>query len=173
MAYPMKARHPIMDKVLIIDFEASGLHGDSYPTEIAWIDPINDEKATSYLIRPATNWLNTKWCAKAEELTGISQKMLYKKGKLPKHVAIAALEALSKADVILSDAPEWDSEWMRVLLHAAGVNDAIVPFSELHGFIRREFDKDIHFEDESAHRAGKDVEQMAAAFNLASFYSKR
>jgi hypothetical protein len=162
-----------MDKVLIIDFEASGLHGDSYPTEIAWIDPVRDEKTTSFLIKPTTNWLSTKWCTKAEEMTGISQKMLREEGKPPILVAKAALEALSKADVILSDAPDWDTEWMKVLFHAAGINISIVPFSEFHNFIRREFDKDVHFEDEAAHRAGKDVEQMAAAFNLASYSFKR
>jgi hypothetical protein len=58
---------------------------------------------------------------------------------------------------------------MMVLLEAAWRDVDVPIFSEFHNFIRREFDKDIHFEGEAVHRAGKDVEQLAAAFNLAAY----
>jgi DNA polymerase III epsilon subunit-like protein len=159
------------NKIIIIDFEASGLHSDSYPTEIAWIDPVLDEKATSYLIKPSQKWLDSRWDYKAEKITGISQKMIISNGSPLNEVAEKIQEVLSQADVILTDAPDLDRNWLMVLLEAARMDVPVPSFTELHSFIRTEFDKDIYFEGEATHRAGKDVELMAAAFNLAAYRS--
>jgi hypothetical protein len=157
------------NKIIIIDFEASGLHSDSYPTEIAWIDPVLDEKATSYLIKPSKKWLDSRWDYQAEKITGISQKMIVSNGSPIRDVAQKTQAVLSQADVILSDAPDWDRNWLMALLEAARMDIPIPSFTELHSFIRTEFDRDIYFEGEATHRAGKDVEQMAAAFNMAAY----
>jgi hypothetical protein len=94
-------RPPIMKNILIIDFEASGLHSDSYPTEIAWMDPVQDDKATSYLIKPTRDWLDSRWDPQAQELTGISQKMIIEHGMPFIDVAKIAEKVIAKADIIL------------------------------------------------------------------------
>ena len=161
-------RPPIMERILIIDFEASGLHTDSYPTEIAWMDPVHDEEATSFLIRPSDRWLKSHWDHYAESLTGITKKMIIEEGQPIQDVAAMVKKAMDDADIILSDAPEWDWEWMWTLFKAAGIEAPIPTFTAFNSFLKREYDKDIAFEEDSAHRADKDVEQLAKAFKLAT-----
>ena len=154
-------------KVIIIDIEASGLHSGSYPTEIAWIDPMNDDKVTSYLIQPTRRWLDRKWDYHAQAITGISQKMIVNDGMPLREVAKLVKEMISQSDYILSDAPEFDRDWTMELFESAFMDYPVREFTEFHQFIRGEFGKTILLDGESVHRAGKDVERMASAFNTA------
>ena len=164
---PMIVRQPITDGILLIDFEANGLSEETFPTEVAWIDPLEGEKATSFLIQPAPRWAKMRWDLNAQQITGITREMVLKKGVPPTDAATAARRAMDGACVILSDAPEWDRNWMKMLFDAAGLKVQVPPFSDFHDFVRREFDRDILFDGESMHRAGKDVERLAAAIQLA------
>ena len=163
----LNKRKPITDGILIIDFEASGLHSESYPTEIAWMDPVRDEKATSFLIRPSVKWLNTHWDPEAEAMTSISKTMIVKEGHPIQEVAKNAMEAMTNASVILTDAPEWDRNWMQGLIDAAWQEFQIPPFMEFQEFLWREFDSGVPLKGKRKHRAGLDVEQMAVAIKTA------
>jgi hypothetical protein len=101
---------------VFMDFEASGLTGDSYPIEIAWVFE-DGSGGESHLIRPAPGW--TAWTSSAEETHGISRERLEAEGEPAADVARRAVEALSGHDLYAS-APEWDGKWLSDLLEAGG-----------------------------------------------------
>jgi len=100
----------------IIDIEASGLHIDSYPIEIAVsISGIYG----SWLIKPCTQW--THWSESAEAIHGISREQLFEEGEEIQAVTNTLGQSLEAANgIIYSDAPEWDEDWLKTLYHAAG-----------------------------------------------------
>lgn len=95
----------------IVDIEASGLHFDSYPIEIAVL--VNGLLHV-WLIKPESSW--THWCNKAEALHGISRGKLKEEG-VPASVVVDELtDVLSDASgVIYSDADRWDEDWLSTL----------------------------------------------------------
>lgn len=100
----------------IIDIEASGLHFDSYPIEIAIFV---GGKYYSWLIKPEENW--TYWCEKAEAVHGISRSLLIKEGLSASVVVEEISEILNNASgVIYSDADHWDEDWLSTLFYACG-----------------------------------------------------
>ncbi|MBF0261208.1 MAG: hypothetical protein HQL97_05115 [Magnetococcales bacterium] len=159
---------PPVEGILIIDLEASGLHSNSYPTEIAWMDPIKDEKVTSYLIQPSQCWLETFWDPKAEAITGITRSMIIHDGCPIQDIAQFTIEAMRNAPLILTDAPGRDAQWMRVLLEAAKVAYKPPPFMEYQEFMWRWFNSGVLLKGKRIHRAGQDVERMATAFKIAA-----
>ena len=74
----------------IIDIEASGFGGTSYPIEIG-IVLSSGEKYCS-LIKPELNW--THWSEEAEHVHHISKEILQQRGKPALQVAIAINEFL-------------------------------------------------------------------------------
>ena len=104
-----------MNDIAIIDLEASGLHFDSYPIEVA----VRVKGVTkSWLIRPEPNW--THWCKTAESLHGITRAELVANGLPPLQVAQELNNVLSQTDgLIYSDAAQWDSDWINTLYHSA------------------------------------------------------
>jgi len=104
-----------MNDIAIIDLEASGLHFDSYPIEVA----VRVKDITkSWLIRPETNW--THWCKTAESLHGITRNELIANGLTTLQVAKELNDFLSQTDgLIYSDAAQWDSDWINTLYHSA------------------------------------------------------
>ncbi|MET0379714.1 MAG: hypothetical protein ABW049_12050, partial [Spongiibacteraceae bacterium] len=56
----------------ILDFEASGLGGGTYPIEVGYV--LGDGRSACYLIRPEPDWQG--WSADAEKLHGISRALL-------------------------------------------------------------------------------------------------
>ena len=155
-------------KIKIIDIEASGLHIDSYPIEIA-IHLGN--RVVSWLIKPLKSWRH--WCAEAESLHGITRGFLNEKGEHPKQVALQINEVLKESDGILySDAKYWDTNWFNVLFEDT--------LTDTHCNIKSIFDL---FENQQAdilkstldqlsksgkykiHRAGEDVKMIKEAFD--------
>ncbi len=105
-----------MKDIAIIDIEASGLHFDSYPIEVA--ARVNGE-IKSWLIRPEPNW--TYWCNTAESMHEISRDELFSSGLSALTVAQELNTFLSQTDgLVYSDAVNWDSDWIHTLFHAAG-----------------------------------------------------
>lgn len=104
-----------MNELAIIDIEASGLHFDSYPIEVAVL--VNG-KTKSWLIRPEPSW--TYWCNTAESLHGISQAELASSGLPASQVAGELNSFISQTSgLIYSDAAQWDKDWINTLYHAA------------------------------------------------------
>ncbi|MBF0420060.1 MAG: hypothetical protein HQL78_07830 [Magnetococcales bacterium] len=159
--------------VLIVDLEASGLHDDSYPTEVGWINPIVDGEPTSFLIKPSERWLKTKWDKEAEKLTGITRELLINEGHSIHDVAINLKRILDSSEVILSDAPEWDRHWMQVLFNTSRLGFIAAPLTEFHSFVKKEFDINVYLVEENAHRAGNDVKRMATSFNVARMLARK
>lgn len=105
----------------IIDIEASGLHFDSYPIEIAVL--VNGKYHT-WLIKPDVSW--TYWCEKAEALHCIPQSLLFEEGLSVSTVAEELSEIISSTDsMIYSDADRWDEDWLATLFYASGRNPTI------------------------------------------------
>lgn len=103
-----------MKEIGIIDIEASGLHFDSYPIEVAV--RLRGE-CRSWLIKPEPGW--QYWCSTAESMHGISREELLQDG-LPAIEVVNQLNAfLTESDVVLySDAHRWDSDWIDTLYYA-------------------------------------------------------
>ncbi|MBF0261211.1 MAG: hypothetical protein HQL97_05130 [Magnetococcales bacterium] len=146
--------------ILVVDIEASGLHDGGYPTEIAWMDPIRDQAATSFLIRPSERWLQGKWDFKAERLTGITREMLIKEGVSLYEVAARFKERMVTADLILTDAPEWDRHWVEALFREAWVSFELPAFYDLHAYVQEHFGAVMRLQPQPLHRAGDDVERL-------------
>lgn len=105
----------------LIDIEASGLHCESYPIEIAV--HVNG-KLSAWLIRPQPGW--THWDPDAEALHGLSYEQLMREGKSAGFVASELNRILSGVhNVVHSDAASWDSEWLNTLYMSTGVKQAI------------------------------------------------
>ncbi len=101
---------------VFMDIEASGLTGDSYPIEIAWVFE-DGSGAESHLIQPAPGW--TAWTESAEQAHGIKRATLLARGEPVDAVARRAVAALSGNDLYASS-PEWDGKWLSDLLEAGG-----------------------------------------------------
>jgi len=107
-----------MEKILLpcfIDCEASSLDADSYPTEIGWSLP--DGEIKSILINPYSQEDWTDWDFHAQQLTGISRKLLREEGHHPFDVA-TTLNADLKGITVYSDAVDFDGRWCRKLFEA-------------------------------------------------------
>ncbi|WP_020408710.1 hypothetical protein [Hahella ganghwensis] len=152
----------------IIDIEASGLHFDSYPIEVAVL--VNG-KTKSWLIKPEPGWVY--WCDIAESIHGITREMLHKEG-LPAIQVARELSAFMNEtkEPLYSDAVRWDSDWVDTLYLAA--NDVrrfhmASIYKLLRGSQKFAFDEQIAILAESGkyrrHRAEEDVRMIHEAFN--------
>jgi len=113
-----------MRDIQLIDVEASGLHFDSYPIEVAIL---STERPQSWLIAPQPTWIH--WDPNAEALHGISRETLRAEGLSCTAVAARLSAAIRGGDrVLYSDAAEWDWDWMQTLYMAA---HAVLDFSIL------------------------------------------
>lgn len=151
----------------IIDIEASGLHFDSYPIEVAV--RLRGE-CKSWLIKPEPGW--KYWCATAESMHGISREELLRDG-LPAVEVVKQLNAfLAEPDAILySDAHRWDGDWIDTLYYAVKVDKPFFVNSiyDVMGNDKADqFDKYFAQLAESGkyqhHRAADDVEMIYEAY---------
>jgi len=96
-----------------LDIEASGLHPESYPIEIA---VIGSEFELCHLIRPFPAW--SYWDSNAEDLHGISREMLAEEGVDPAWLCQVLNERLA-GNTLWSDS-NFDAWWMETLFEACG-----------------------------------------------------
>lgn len=104
-----------MDRYFI-DFEASGIHPDSYPIEIGICGPGFEFEA---LIKPVYYW--THWSHDAEDMHGISRVMIESDGIEPPRIC-QALNERFEGQVLWSDS-NFDALWMNILFEAAGMQE--------------------------------------------------
>ncbi len=105
--------------MIIFDIEASGLHQESYPIEIAWQDSNDRNNFDSFLIIPANSW--THWDDYAEtEIHHISRDSVVEQG-ISIEDACLRLNRSLVGETIYSDAVEYDRRWMMKLFDEAGV----------------------------------------------------
>ena len=104
-----------MTSPIFIDIEASGLHFDSYPIEVA---VLVEGKMHTWLIQPEPGW--TYWAEQAEALHGLSRTFLQTHGLPAREVARQLNRVLADTNgVVYSDACAWDEDWINTLFHAA------------------------------------------------------
>ena len=160
-----------MKEIAIIDIEASGLHFDSYPIEVAVL--VRGE-CKSWLIKPELKW--QYWCETAESLHGIKRSLLEEEGLPVFEVAQQLNDFLSESDTVLySDAHRWDDDWTDTLYFAAKVERRFY-IDSIYGLIdddkKQAFDSHKALLAESGrfqhHRAADDVRMINEAFLHAS-----
>lgn len=105
-----------MDRIAIVDFEASCLpeDGESYPIEVALVQV--GGPARSWLIRPADRWRYWDWSDDAEKLHGISRDLLIRKGVPPQQV-LAELAQAAQGCRVFADS-DLDAYWLETLAQA-------------------------------------------------------
>jgi len=158
-----------MNNIAIIDVEASGLHFDSYPIEIA---VLKGGEVKSWLIKPEPQWIY--WSSTAEGMHGISREQLEREG-LPAITVAQELNAyMSDYDgVVYSDAERWDSDWIDTLyftvkisreFHIGSIFDLLGAVAEVRfESCIKELVASGRF---SHHRAYSDVRMIAEAFAM-------
>jgi len=129
---------------IFLDFEASALH-DSYPIEVGWavlsfdraLDEI-DLALEAHLIRPDPTWLagDFVWSVVAEGLHGISREDLAKQGKSAKWVVKRLTKAIG-GNIVYSDSPTYEQEWLNVLATAAGSWPIPIRLADINFSLRR------------------------------------
>lgn len=159
-----------MNDIAIIDIEASGLHFDSYPIEIAIL---KNGEVRSWLIKPEPSW--NYWCDTAEGLHGISREVLDQEGFSVAEVVQRLDEFLKDFNgALYSDADQWDADWLDTLyfatkqtrpFHIASMYD-LMSANEAQLFKRSKetLSKLDRFQH---HRAASDVKMLQEAFRLA------
>lgn len=107
------------DRPLIIDLEASGFGGMSYPIEVG--TAAQDNSKYCALILPAEEW--THWDESAEKVHRIARDILETYGKPLRDVA-QDLNKLYAGKTLYSDGWVVDKPWLIKLFHAAGLDMA-------------------------------------------------
>jgi hypothetical protein len=103
------------DGPLIIDVEASGFGGASYPIEIGVA--LDDGHKYCALIIPEPDW--THWDPEAERVHRIPRDLLETYGK-PGHDVAETLNELLTSRTVYTDGWVVDKPWLTTLFHAAG-----------------------------------------------------
>lgn len=99
---------------IFVDFEASGIHPESYPIEIGIVGPDFEFEA---LIKPVRYW--THWSHDAQDMHGISRDLIESQGVAPIKLCQQLNERLS-SQVLWSDS-HYDALWVDILFEAAGI----------------------------------------------------
>ncbi len=102
---------------IIIDVEASGFGGNSYPIEVGVA--LDDDTKYCALILPATDW--DHWDNDAEKVHRIARDILETHGKPIQEVA-AHLNQLFAGKTLHTDAWGVDKPWLTTLFYKAGMN---------------------------------------------------
>jgi len=136
-----------------LDFEASGLHPESYPIEIGIC---YGRKSYSALIRPTSYW--TYWSPDAQDIHGITREELEAKGKSVQTIA-EDLNRLFAGQVLWADS-NYDNMWMDALFSAVDIEPKFL-VGNLYGFVPEEEKKSYMFLPEVVvHRALKDARDI-------------
>ena len=105
---------PSANRPLIIDVEASGFGGASYPIEIGLA--LDDGHKYCTLILPEPDW--THWDAEAEKVHRIARDLLETYGR-PGHAVAETLNELLASRTVYTDGWVVDKPWLTTLFHAA------------------------------------------------------
>ncbi len=159
-----------LDKVALIDLEASGLGDRSFPIEVGWA--IGEASPAAFLIKPHESWSLTAWDEGAEQLHGLSFETLQNTGTDPGLVCKKLNDVLA-GRIVYSDAPDWDGFWLYRLHSAAGMRQTFslanfadlmppITLTEKMALVAAANTRAAH-----AHRATEDIRHMQALLALA------
>ncbi|MGV6859075.1 MAG: 3'-5' exonuclease [bacterium] len=102
--------------MITIDVEASGFGRGSYPIEVGVA--MDDFSTHCFLIKPENDW--ERWDESAEAIHNLSRETLEAHGSTALEVARELNELLGGQE-IYSDAWGFDSSWLALLFHQAGI----------------------------------------------------
>jgi len=105
-----------VENPLIIDIEASGFGGTSYPIEVGVA--LEEDRKYCALILPAPDW--THWDSEAEKIHRVARDILETYGKPMREVA-EELNSLLAGRTLYTDGWVVDKPWLTTLFHAAQV----------------------------------------------------
>ena len=109
--------------MIILDVEASGLHDESYPIQVALYDSESGD-SESFYIKPAESWVY--WDEEAQTIHNIPRKLLDDVGiSLDESVKrICDFMAQKNETVMYCDAPDFDGFWLNRLFTEVDYGDA-------------------------------------------------
>lgn len=107
---------PSPERPLVVDVEASGFGGTSYPIEIGIA--LDDGHKYCTLVGPEPGW--THWDAEAEKVHRISRDILETYGRPAREVA-ETLNELLATRTVYTDGWVVDKPWLATLFHASRV----------------------------------------------------
>jgi hypothetical protein len=106
-----------LETPIIIDIEASGFGGTSYPIEVGVA--LDDDTKYCSLILPAPDWEH--WDLDAEKVHRIARHVLQTHGRPVREVA-ASLNELLEGKTLYTDGWVVDKPWLTTLFHKARMN---------------------------------------------------
>lgn len=151
--------------LVALDFEASGLHPDSYPIEIGvarWHGPGTPIAVWSGLIRTTLDWKKRgNWDPESIRFHGIARRSL-EIARTPVEIMEQLNRRCGVGTLAFCDGGEHDLRWMRRLADAAGVAPRLLLGSWGHllsHLSEEERDRAVNHRapHEIAHRAGSDA----------------
>lgn len=173
----------MLKNVICLDFEASGLAATCYPIEVAIVNA-ETQKVNSWLIRPASEWLNYGlWTSSAEEMHGLSLDYVCAQG-VPATEITAQITCACNNSQVLSDNPIYDNKWLNDLYHIAGVESPPIILEDFYTFVRHILSKNnskLVFAEAKAlawmrfpimHRAADDARRNAEILRYLSQYAR-
>ena len=162
-----------VEKIAILDFEASSLSEESWPIEIglSWLEH-GEVRTWSSLIRPAPDWAIDDWSPQSASVHGISLSELM---DAPSATEVAeTLFRVIGGRRLVSDAPEFETRWLDRLLRAAGrpENPSVEDFDGASFAMFDGYALDLLYETverrPAPHRAGPDAARLARGWLRAS-----
>ncbi len=162
-----------VEKIAILDFEASSLSEASWPIEIglSWLEH-GEVRTWSSLIHPAHDWEIDDWSPQSAAVHGISLSELTEAPSTTE-VAETFFKVLGGRRLV-SDAPEFEIRWLDRLLRAAGraENPSIEDFDGTSFAVFEGYALDLVYETierrPAPHRAGPDTARLARGWLKAS-----
>jgi hypothetical protein len=114
---PTAQEKAVTPKIVFLDFEASGLFGETWPIEVGYAASCGDED--DFLLSRQPDWSLEQWDTRSQQIHGISLADLEENGVDPA-TALARLRRVKDA-VVVSDAPDFENFWLGKIAEAAGM----------------------------------------------------
>lgn len=142
----------------ILDFEASSLSDTSYPISAGLVV---SARVYYWIIKPEPDWID--WSLQSQAIHGLKRSFIEEHGIPARQVYTEMIDKLVGYPVIYSDAPEWESLWLRRL---GAFHFRIADIGELIGNKQREgfsseLDKTFASNKLTQHRADHDALAIA------------
>lgn len=159
---------------MVLDVEASALGLRSYPIEVGFaiVEGVSAPIRTwSTLIRPTPDWeRHGIWSRASEALHGIPLEELQRAGRPTSDVCHMLNALLQPAARVVTDAPDYDADWLVRLFDAAGVEQRFY-IGDIERLVIECLTSDEQRQyahllrrSRAPHRAGPDAVRLASAF---------
>lgn len=156
---------------IILDCEASGLHLDSYPIEIAWKHHKNSGWCDEFLIEPHPTW--NYWSEASAKIHNIRWEELKEAGISIGAASVRLNLNLSQFEKVYVTSVQYDTFWLDKLFETAKIKRKFRVLDVMELTLVEGFDYDSFFGvfmEPTKHRAMADVDQIIKAVNAGNKY---